>query len=159
MLLLVSIRYFTLIHKKSSRNGSALIYVFVVLLIVSILSISILSMLGSNLKQAQFQQDKMEAFYLAYSGAEMAYSALLANNSAKLKELTRSVSPVLEQRTNGIVFANGVISVVAQRTTDTGFIGWIKISSTATLNSNNAEYTRIVYFDPENPVDMKWKTE
>ena len=144
-------------YKTNGKKGSALIYVFVIIIVLSILTTTILSILASNTRQVQYQQDSMEAYYLAYSGVQMAYSALLANNNAKMNELTRTTNPVAEQRQTNISFGNGRVTVVAKESTDTGYEGWIIITAAATLSRNNMQYTRIMYFDPSNPIDMVWK--
>ena len=144
-------------HKTDGQKGSALVYVFVIIIVLSVLTTTVLSILASNTKQIRYQQDKMEAYYLAYSGVQMAYSALLANSNAKMTELTRTTNPVAEHRQTNISFGNGKITVVAKESTDTGYVGWIMITSTGTLDLNNVQYTRIMYFDPSNPVNIVWK--
>lgn len=145
-------------YKANGNRGSALVYVFVIIIALSVLTMTILSILASNTKQAQYQQDSMEAYYLAYSGVQMAYSALLANNNAKMNELTRTTNPVAEERQTGISYGNGKITVVAIESTDAGYEGWILITAVGTLDRNNMQYTRSMYFDPSNPIDMVWKT-
>lgn len=145
-------------YQKDSKKGSALIYVFVIIIVLSLLTTTILSILASNTKQAQYQQDSIEAYYLAYSGVQMAYSALLANNNAKLTELTRDTNPVSEQRQTAIPYANGTITVVAKKSADTGYENWIIITAVATLTRNNLQYTRSMYFDPDNPINAVWMT-
>jgi len=144
--------------KRNSKSGSALVYVLVVILALSVLATTILSILASNTQQAKYQQDSMEAYYLAYSGVQMAYSALLANSNAKLNELTRTTNPVLEQRQTDIDYENGTITVTAKKSTDTGYGGWIIITAVATLKDSDAQYTRSMYFDPSNPIDVVWKS-
>lgn len=58
--------------KIKNRNGNALVFMLMIFLVISILTTSILFIFNSNLKQAKHQQNLMEAYYLAYSGAEMA---------------------------------------------------------------------------------------
>lgn len=55
-------------------------------------------------------------------------------------------------------FDNGDAIVTAVLSTDTNFEDLIKIVSTATLSKNNFEYTRTMYFDPANPLDILWKS-
>lgn len=145
-------------YRTNSKKGSALLYVFVIIIVLSVLTMTILSILASNTKQAQYQEDSMETYYLAYSGVQMAYSALLANSNAKMTELTRATNPVAEQRQTNILYGNGKITVVAKLSADTGYEGWILITAVATLNKNNLQYTRSMYFDPSNPIDMVWKS-
>ena len=145
-------------YQKDTKKGSALIYVFVIIIVLSLLTTTILSILASNTRQAQYQQDNIEAYYLAYSGVQLAYSALLANNNAKLTELTRATNPVSEQRQTAIPYANGTITVAAKKSADIGYENWIIITAVATLTRNNLQYSRSMYFDPDNPVNAVWKS-
>ena len=96
----------------------------------------------------------MEAYYLAYSGVEMAFTSLLADSNAKLKELRNDPDSVL--KTENIEFGNGKISVTAETTKNENFENWIEITSTANLNKNDFTYTRKFLFDPNNPIDDVW---
>lgn len=151
--------------KIKNRNGNALVFMLMIFLVISILTTSILFIFNSNLKQAKHQQNLMEAYYLAYSGAEMAYYALLAvpdndlvgnskNNLTRLKDGSKSGSEFKEEQ---ISFGNGKIDILANVTTDEKFDGWIKVTSTGTLDKSNVSYTRILYINPDNPVDKVWK--
>ena len=150
------IRSIKLIYRLKNRHGSALAFIVIVLLVVSIMTTSIFYLFNSNLKQAKYQQDSLEAYYLAYSGVEMAYAALLADSNEKLKELTRTTSPVLSHVTNNVSIGGGKVDLIAVKSTDTGFDGWIKITSTATLTRTGQTYIRILYFDPADPTKKVW---
>ncbi|WP_312702230.1 hypothetical protein [Sedimentibacter sp.] len=140
---------------NNKRKGSALAFVLVGFLIISIIGSSILFIFNTNLKQAKGQQDSLEAYYLAYSGAEMAYSSLLTKTGSKYKyeEITKDGKTLTE---NNIVYGNGKINVVAKKSNNDDFKDWIVITSTSTLDRNGVTYTRKLYFDPENHVDMIW---
>ncbi len=141
------------IFKLKNRKGSALVFILIILLIMSLLGTSILSLFSTNLKQAKLQQDSLQAYYLAYTGVEIAYAALL-DDAAKLKEITNNKKELTE---NNINFGDGKISVKSKLTTMANFDGWVEISSIGTLNKNNLEYKRTMLFDPTNPVDVYWK--
>jgi type II secretory pathway component PulK len=145
---------------NNKRQGSAFAFVLIAFMIVSIIGSSILFIFNSNLKQAKRQQDSMEAYYLAYSGAEMAYASLMTiessgtfRNKYKFKRITDNNETFTE---NNIVYGNGKISVIAQKADEENFENWVEITSTAILNKNNLTYTRTLYFDPDNPVDRVW---
>lgn len=145
-----------LFKKLNREQGGLLAFVVVMLMVVSIIVASVLFMFNSNLKQAKLQEDNMEAYYLAYSGVEMAYAALLADSNEKLKELTRLTSPVASHVTNNVAIGGGEVDLIAVKSTDVGFENWIKITSTATLSRNGQTYTRILYFDPADPTKKVW---
>lgn len=140
---------------NNKRQGSAYVFVFIVFLIISILGSSILFIFNTNLKQAKRQQDSLEAYYLAYSGAEMAYAALLSkkpNGVLKLKDLDS-----IEELVQNINYGNGTINILAKKSEHENFENWIEIKSTGVLIRNNLSYTRTLYFDPDNPIDMIWE--
>ena len=143
-------------QQVSTSNGSALIFIVIVFMVIMIIATSIIAIFSNNLKQTKQRQNSMEAYYLAYSGAEMAFSALMQDEKAKLNELTRINSPLPQLQQNNIAFGNGVINILAKKTNETNFEGWIKITATATLTKNNQTYVRNLYFDPLNPAEMVW---
>lgn len=144
--------------KLKRRKGSALAFVLIILLGISILTTSLLYIFNTNLKQAKYQQDRIEAYYLAYSGAEMAYSALLTKKSDGRLKLT-DLTPGNELTQRDISYGNGKIDISAKISKDENFDGWIKITATGTLNKNNLSYTRSLFFDPANPVNKMWKND
>ena len=144
------------IKKIKNRQGSALAFTLIILLVLSIITTSVLFVFNSNLRQAKHQQDSLEAYYLAYSGAEMAYTALLtevSSNKFKLNELNGGN----ELAQSNIDFGNGKINISAKISDEENFDGWVEIKSTGILNKNNQSYTRSLFFDPENPINRVWR--
>lgn len=139
--------------KLRKRKGSILAFILIILVIVSLLGTSILSLFSTNLKQAKQQQDSLQAYYLAYTGVELAYAALL-DDATKLKQITNDKKELVE---NIVDFGDGKINVKSKLTTMANFDGWVEITSTGTLNKNNLLYKRTMLFDPANPVDTYWK--
>jgi competence protein ComGC len=136
-----------------TESGSTLIYILIVLIVVSVLATSVLFVFNNNLKQTKHIQDQQEAYYLAYSGIEMGLSALLADDGENIDKLIREVNPEPSLTETDIDFGNGKITLVAVESTDTNFLGWIKLTATATLNRNGQTARQTLYFDPDNPVD------
>lgn len=145
-------RKIRIVNKK--RTGAAMVFVIILMMVVGILSMSMATVFSSNLRQTKFQQDSLEAYYLAYSGALVVYEALLDDYN-KIYVLTEDGGTL---DTQYLSFDNGDAIVTAVLSTDTNFEDLIKIVSTATLSKNNFEYTRTMYFDPANPLDILWKS-
>lgn len=139
---------------NNKRRGSAYVFVFMVFLILSIIGSSVLFIFNNNLRQAKREQDMLEAYYLAYSGAEMAYASLMTitGGSYKYSEITETNQ--LEE--NNINYGKGKIDVTAKISDDENFEDWIEITSRAVLDRNNVTYTRTLYFNPDNPFEMIW---
>lgn len=136
-----------------NRQGSALVFVIIMFIVIIILATSMANLFSNNLRQTKYQQDALEAYYLAYSAGLIAYEALLYNNNEKLDELISNNSQLT---VNSKPMGSGKVTVVAEKTTDTNFEGWIKVTSTAVLDRNNHTSTRSLYFDPANPLDILW---
>lgn len=121
---------------------------------------SVLFVFDNNFLQSRSQEHRIEAYYIAYSGIEMAYSALIANSEAKLKELTRATAPVSQHTQTGLVIGDGKVDLVAKLATDPNFDGWVIITAKATLDKNGFSYTRSLLFDPSDPTNPSkrvWK--
>lgn len=139
--------------RKINQKGSAMVFVIIIFLVISILAASMAAIFSANLKQTKNQQDSLEAYYLSYSGALIAYEALLANNSAKLNQIRNNGSTL---STGPKSMGRGSVSVIARMSTDPNFDGWIKITSTAILDRNGSRYVRNLYFDSANPLEILW---
>lgn len=64
---------------KKNRNGSALVFVLIVLLVMSILGASVLSLSVSENRQAVLQESAMRGYYSARAGADAMASHLISN--------------------------------------------------------------------------------
>lgn len=144
------------------KNGVALVYAVIVLLVVSILTSAILLTFSANLNQINRQKNYSEAYYLAYSGVQMAFAALIANDD------TGVPNDLFNQFVNGtishlsqddIVYGNGVIDISVDMIDDnaSNFDGWIMIQSTATLSQGGFTLTRIFYVDPYDQKNTAWQ--
>lgn len=141
------------------ERGAALMYVLLMLLVLTIFTGSALTIFSSNLKQAKYQQDSVEAYYIAYSGVEMAFAALMADSKAKTNDLVASTDPNFKFSEDDIALGNGTVNIVASKSSDAGFEGWIKITASAVLTRNNQTYVRSMYFNPADPNETVWLGE
>lgn len=139
---------------NNKNRGSALVYIIIILLVISVLSLSMAQIFNANLKQTKHLQNSLEAYYLAYSGALIGYEALLANSNAKLDSLVNgtAISPAT------VEFDNGKSIISAEVSTDANLEDWIKITSIATLNTKGDIYTRVMYFNPSDPLNVLWES-
>lgn len=139
----------------NESKGGTLVFILMILMVVGILLAAIQAVFVGNLNQAKSQEEDVETYYLAYSGAEMAYAALI-NNSFELMNRLKN-NTVSSYTENDIALGNGTIDVSAIKSTDSGFVDWIKITSIATMNDTGETYTRIMYFDPADVSKKVWK--
>lgn len=148
---------------KIGRKGSSYVFVLNAFIIVSIFSVTILSLYMNNLKEIKYHQDGMEAYYLAFTGVELAYTALMKPDpDRELQVPPKNLSDQLvdglrdEWKEENIEYGKGKITVVSKMTEEINFAGWVEINSTAKLDRNGREVTRKMYFDPHNPLDTVW---
>lgn len=81
---------FALINRlwvKRNSKGSAIMLVLFVFVFLMITATTVLSIHGNNLRQAKKQEQSMEAYYLAYSGCEIGWQALLAEQGELKKKI------------------------------------------------------------------------
>jgi type II secretory pathway component PulK len=142
-------------NKISNKNGSAIVYVLFIFLIIVIFSTIVITLFDNNLKQATREEKSIEAYYLAYSGNQMAFTALIDNDNELFDQIKDgSVSSFSE---SDIDFGEGEIDISVTLSTETNYNGWIKIVSTGTLNESNISRTRTMYIDPSNQKNVVWK--
>jgi Tfp pilus assembly protein PilX len=143
------------------KRGMALVYAVIILLVITILTASVFAMFTSNLRQEEYQKNYIEAYYLAYSGIQMAFSAIIAEDSSgnpndlfnKLKD-----GIIAECNQNNISYGNGVIDIHVDVVDDpaSAYDNFIKIRSTGTLSAGGITVTRILYVDPLDQQNVIW---
>lgn len=141
------------------RQGGALALVVMVLFVVSAFSAIVLMLFRSNLDMTMRQNRNTEAYYLAYSGAELAYAALAADGNQIFNQIKNGT---VTSRSQTISASNGSISVVATRVnTGSSYYSqyplWIMITSTGTLTNGGLSRTRILLIDSSDPKNIVWK--
>jgi Tfp pilus assembly protein PilX len=62
--------------KLKNRRGSVLAFVLVIFMVFSIFAMSALHITMTNTKHVKLLRDSTQAYYYAYSGAEIAYAAI-----------------------------------------------------------------------------------
>ncbi len=72
-----------------SNSGLALITVMILFMILSILSAAAVFVSMTNARQIITQRERIQAYYLAYSGTEIGYSALLMDEQELLEEFSK----------------------------------------------------------------------
>lgn len=97
----------------NNRSGVGLIYAVLVLLVVSILSVAVFTLFSSNMNQAQMQEDAMRSHFIAVSGVEVAFGALLQDNQSLLNNyFDKSISTPVNPLSDTITFDAGVAQIV-----------------------------------------------
>jgi type II secretory pathway component PulK len=139
----------------SDSRGNALAFVMFTLLLVFFMVSIVISITQTNIRQASAQERGMQAYYVARSGAELAYEALLMTTPSLLSSFQDDNSLVLVE--NDIDFEDGTADV---RVTSSGSGAGqkIRIESVGTLKENNISRTVILefYLNYDQYPDMVW---
>ncbi|MPM56596.1 hypothetical protein SDC9_103405 [bioreactor metagenome] len=152
-----------IIKVHNNERGAALIFVILALVIVSILAMAIASLVRSNLSQTVSQEDTLKAYYLATSGQELAYAALLKKDaygdSLLSTEFTETAHPdwhdapiltdILNHTDDGI--DGGTVNVKVEAV-DKGGERWVKITSTGIVDGSAATKTVTLEFMADNTI-------
>ncbi len=135
------------------RKGSFLVFSLLIFTILILFMSVVLHLLNTNNQQIKLQEQKMEAYYLAYSGAELAKEALFKNNNELFNKIRADKNKIYDE---DLILDNGEIKIIAKQSTDENYPGWIEINSISTLNDTEITYTRILYINPEDPGEQVW---
>jgi hypothetical protein len=130
------------VKDNMNNRGISLIFVVLVLVVMSILSIAIFSLFASNLAQSKYQQDSIRVHYVAISGVDVSFAALLQDNRSLLtsyfdKALNVTITPLSDTISLDTGHADIVISSYI-----TNNERWVLITSTGYLN--NSAVTRVI---------------
>lgn len=140
-----------------NKRGVSLIFVILILVVMSILSIAIFTLFTSNISQAKYQQDSIKAHYVAISGVDVSFAALLQDNHSLLdsyfnKAIDVTVYPISDtiNLTNG--HANIVISSYIESSER-----WVLITSTGHVDNSAAIRTIKMNFRLQYPEVQVWE--
>ena len=146
---------FNINKKLNNSKGSALVFVLLTFLIIVLFSTTVITLFNNNLKQATREEDSIQAYYLAYSGAQMAFTSLIDNDNELFNQIKDGTISSLSE--NNIDFGNGEIDIEVTLSNETNYNGWIKIVSTGTLDESNVSRKRTIYIDSSNQKNVVWK--
>ena len=139
-----------------NRKGVSLIWVIIALVFVSIMTISISTIAQSNILQAKRQDNIIQAYYIARSGAELTYEALITSSPSLISDFT-SVGNSLNNHTltqNNITIGSGTADILVTSYNVTDTVKRIRIQSIGKLN--NVSKTILLDFDATSYGDIRW---
>lgn len=144
-------------HLATDKRGFTLLFAMAVLLIMSILSVAIFTLFTSNMATEKMQADAIRAHYVAQSGVDVAFGALLQDGSSLLtdyfdKSLSVSVTPLTSQ----IVLESGTADIVVSSYVE-GTERWVLITSTGSLDASTVTQVSKMSFNIRYPQIKKWE--
>jgi len=138
-------------HFYSKQNGAALVMVIVAFVFISIMATAALMMTQSNTAQVVAQNDGMSSYYIARSGAEATYEALIISSPSKLTQFQTGSSVVTDE----ITFTEGTANISIQGFND-GSTRRVRITSIGVASGTNISRTSILEFDFHGYGNLKW---
>lgn len=147
-----------------NEKGFSLPLVLVIFAVLTIFLTSSLKISRNNAKQVQNQESNMRAYYVARSGIDIVYAALLkADNTYETK-----ADRFIEEVDNGTITNLTEDDIPVPSSNPIGYVDVkveiidkeIKITGDAKVNDSNQEYTLAFYF-PKNLEDKntRWEKE
>jgi hypothetical protein len=124
------------------RKGNTLAYVMMMMVVVFIVVSAVVSLTQSNIKQAGAQENGLQAYYVARSGAELAYQAIMT--TSLLNQFISTPTTVLTQ--NNVDFEVGTADIKAISTPTGTTPQSITITSVGKLKNSNASKTVTLQF-------------
>ena len=138
-----------------NKKGSALVYVmFALLLVFFMISVTVSITMG-NTRQASEQETGMQAYYIARSGVEAAYEALLTTTPSLLKGPDSFEANVDKVLTDTLTFGDGTAEVKVT-SNGSGEKQKIRIESIGTLKGVSRTVVLEFYLYHVENKDMVW---
>lgn len=133
------------------EQGSALMMVIIAFMVISIIVTSVFVLAGNNTKQVVAQNDGLESYYMARSGAEATYQALLTSSPSLLTQFQNGSTVV----TDTITFDEGTAEITVEGY-DEGSIRRVRITSVGTAAGNNISRKSVLEFNYDGYDNIKW---
>ena len=130
-------------HKSNilnNKKGISLVFVVLVLLVLSILSMAIFTLFTSNMRQAQKQENVIRAHYLAISGVEVTFAALMQGDTNERLVNTYFNEPInisVDPIEDSIEMDAGLVDVTVSTYVEEGN-RWVLITSVGTLDTTDS---------------------
>ena len=143
---------------KHQQEGVAILWTIILFLMVTIIATAVVFYARQDMLETNNQGDRLEAYYVALSGIEIGYAALMANDASTGQQYIESFDAAkadvnythtIMDGTNAVgnvVVTIGSVTIDGKR--------WIQIKSEGQLT--NATSTAVTYMriDPENHLNI-----
>ncbi len=144
-------------RRMYNKRGSALVMVMVVLMVSTLLVTAAVFLTYSNTSQAKNQEDGMQAYYMARSGAETAYEVVMTKGKlSQLAGLSSSIGPdTVEFDLDDDGDTDGSATVTASSFAQDGRHR-VRISSVGSMAGSTLTRSVTLEFDYENHDEILW---
>lgn len=138
-----------------SNEGSIMVLVLMVFLVIFIATTSVLYLNMTNTRQIVAQRNNIQSYYLAHSGVEIGFAALMTDNEELLTQIVNNTPHTLVQ--NDIPYGKDnkdKINIIIKYTPEDKNV---TIISTGTHNLSNKTTTLTMYYPIDFPSLRTWK--
>lgn len=135
------------------RKGAALIWALVAMVVVTIIASTVAMMSTNNLRMASNQDESIRAYYIARSGAEIAYEGLLTITPSILNEFEANSSKVITQ--DDMDLGKGLVDLNISSYME-GTVQRVKIESLGSIKNSTFTKRVVLDFALKNPENIKW---
>lgn len=145
-------------NRICEEKGAAMAWILVLFVVLAIITTSIIVISRQDILETKNQKERLEAYYLALSGIEIGYAALMNSDSspgpqyidrfnASKADVSYSHTIVDSGNTIGTVdITIGNVTVDGKR--------WIQIAAVGKLSGSNMNQTSGMLIDPENHLNI-----
>ena len=143
---------------KFNKKGAALMFVVIALLVAMIMIVTVAQLAQTNIRQASTQEKGIQAYYIARSGAELAYEALCAPPIARLSQIdTFGNSKLPTPNPTTISIGEGKANISLTTKLDSNNKRKIVITSVGTLNQSQISNTvKLEMFADSTMTEVIW---
>lgn len=139
---------------NNQREGSALVWVVILLVIITIITTSVIYIARQNTIETVNQERRIKAYYLALSGIEIGYAALMAPDASPGPKYINRFTPSKADVTNTQTIKDGGNTIgTVDITIGNVTIGgkrWIQVESIGTLAGSNVSVSSSLRIDAAN---------
>ena len=145
-----------MLRKKvmKKRKGAVLIWALVALIVVTMIATTVAMLTTNNLRMASTQDESIRTYYVARSGAEIAYEGLLTITPSLITEFEYDIDKVIEE--DDMDLGEGLADIKVSSYMEDG-MQRISIESIGKMKDSNFTKKVVLDFAVDNLENIRWK--
>ena len=148
----------SIIKQMKNEEGAALIWALILFVIVVILSASAIVVARQDILETNLQNQRLKAYYMALSGVELGYAALMAPDSTPGPLYINRFNASKAQVTHEEIIKEGLETVgkvqIAIDWVTVDGKAWVQISAVGHLEGSSVTATSVMRIDPSNHANI-----
>lgn len=145
-----------MLRKKvmKKRKGAVLIWALVALIVVTMIATTVAMLTTNNLRMASTQDESIRTYYVARSGAEIAYEGLLTITPSLITEFEDDVNKVIVE--DDMDLGEGLADIKVSSYMEDG-MQRISIESIGSVKDSSFTKKVVLDFAVDNLENIRWK--